>query len=328
MTPSANPLAAFLERQGFVVLDGGLATTLEARGHELDSTLWSAALLRDDPGAVRDVHRAFLEAGADVVATAGYQASFAGFEEAGLGEGDAVELFRRSVAIAVEARDGFWADPANREGRLRPLVAASVGPYGAYLADGSEYDGRYGLPASDLDAFHRRRFRLLADSAADLVACETIPSGPEARVLLEILEDTPGAWAWLSFCCRDAAHLHDGTPLAEVVRACEGASRVAAVGVNCVAPSLVAGLVDTIRAETSLPLLVYPNSGEGWDAERGAWTGRGSSDRVAASAPSWLEAGARGVGGCCRVGPEAIRALRERLVPLREAFGADAPGAE
>jgi len=332
MTQTPNPLAPLLDTQGFIVLDGGLATTLEARGHALDAKLWSAALLRHDPGAVGDVHRAFLDAGADVVATAGYQASFAGFDEAGLGEDEAVELFLHSVEVAVEARDAFWAEGTGRRDdpdpgdsapgreRLRPLVAASAGPYGAYLADGSEYDGRYGISTDELDAFHRRRFRLLAGSPADLVACETIPSGPETRVLLRILRETPGAWAWLSFSCRDDEHLHDGTPLTELVRACEETPRVAAVGVNCVSPARVPGLIDTMRAETSLPVLAYPNSGEDYDASTGRWRGDAFGEEIGRSAVSWREHGAAGVGGCCRVGPEGIRAIRERL---DEAFDGD-----
>jgi homocysteine S-methyltransferase len=314
MTAGQNPFARFLESQGVVILDGGLATTLEDMGCTLDAKLWSAGLLRHDPGAVVTAHRAFLEAGADCIATVGYQASFPGCSELGLSDAESVSLLEQTVQLAVEARDIFWSDPMNRAGRERPLVAASVGPYGAYLGDGSEYHGRYDIDRAALADFHRRRFQLFANSAADLVACETIPSGEEAEVLLEILADTPTAWAWISFSCRDGGHLHDGTPIGEVVRLCEDAERVAAIGVNCTAPAHVTHLIDAMRSETTLPILAYPNSGEGYDAESKDWTGGRSDVDLVALAEAWVASGAEGVGGCCRVVPERIRALRGRFV--------------
>lgn len=312
-----NPFSPFLEKQGAVILDGGLATALEARGHRLDSDLWSARLLLDAPEEVSAVHRAYLEAGADCIATVTYQATFAGFARLGLDHEQAVRLFGRAVRLAVDARDEFWRDPSGREGRIRPLVAASVGPYGAFLADGSEYDGRYGIGADALDAFHRERFQLLAASDADLVACETIPSLPEVRVLLGILADTPDTWAWISFSCRDARHLHDGGSVKEAARACATAVRVAGVGVNCVAPGLVPELVAAITDETDLPVIAYPNSGEEWDSGAKQWRGRAALPDWASSADDWVSAGACVVGGCCRVGPETIRAVRQRVVGSR-----------
>ena len=208
---SSDPLAPFLREQGFVVLDGGLATELEVRGHDLRDPLWSAKVLLDDPETVRAVHTAYLEAGADCIATVTYQASVPGFAARGLGRDEGLQQLRRAVALAVEARDAFWADPDHRAGRLRPLVVASVGPYGAYLADGSEYRGDYGLSRAELMDFHGERWRVLAGAGADLMACETIPSAVEAEVLLALLEESDGNWAWISFSCRGGDRISDGS---------------------------------------------------------------------------------------------------------------------
>ena len=308
-----NPFDSFLSEQRFVVLDGGLATALEAAGHSLDSQLWSARLLLDAPSAIRDVHRAYLEAGADCITTASYQASFDGFRGMGLSHAESENLLRRSVGIAVEARDEFWGKKNARAGRRAPIVAASVGPYGAYLADGSEYDGRYAVGPEVLDAFHRERFDVLASTEADLIACETIPSGPEADVLLTILDETPGVWAWMSFSCRDGLHLHDGTLFADVVRACSVHPRVAAVGVNCTAPRFVEQLLAGVARVPDLPMIVYPNSGETYDARAKKWSGATVASGWLDDLDDWVRVGARIVGGCCRIGPETIHGLRARV---------------
>ncbi len=305
--PAKNPVAAFLRRQGVMILDGGLATELEARGADLGGGLWSARMLRDDPDLVRRVHLDYLEAGADCIASASYQATLQGFQNRGIDTDEAVALLRRSVELAAEARDRLSLPP----GRLRPLIAASVGPYGAYLADGSEYRGDYGLDEDELYRFHRRRFEILATSGADLVACETIPSLPEARALARLAAESD-AWTWFSFSCRDRRHLHDGSELADAVVAVAAGDRVAAVGVNCVPPENVAGFVAEVRRATSKPVIVYPNSGETWDADRQAWSGHGATD-LASSAPAWRRAGAAIVGGCCRTSPGDIRRLRQAL---------------
>ncbi|MFQ5505658.1 MAG: homocysteine S-methyltransferase [Planctomycetota bacterium] len=312
--PAPNPILEFVERQGVMVLDGGLATTLEARGHALDDALWSARLLLDAPDAIRSLHRDFLEAGADCITSASYQASLAGFAERGLSEAHGVELLEDSVRLAVEARDAFWGDEAGRGSRLRPLVAASVGPYGAFLADGSEYTGRYGIGDVELRTFHRERWHVLAESRADLLACETIPSGQEAEVLLGLLGETPGRWAWLSFSCRDGAHLSDGSRLSDVARLCDAVPDVAGVGINCTAPELVSPLLGEARRATGKPILVYPNSGERYDVVRRIWLGDSGSTDWAAACAEWSRLGAAAIGGCCRVGPADIGAMRRQLV--------------
>jgi len=313
VTPDESPLEPFVRDQGFLVLDGGLATTLEARGFDLDDPLWSARLLLEAPEAIRQVHLDFLEAGADCIVTASYQATLQGFRRRGLGEAEAAELLRRSVELGLEARDAFWSEPRNREGRLRPLVAASVGPYGAYLADGSEYAGDYDLDEEGLYAFHRPRWRILAGAGADLLACETLPCRPEARALLRLLEESPGTWAWMSFACRDGARIADGSRFEDVVRECHAAAGVAAVGVNCTPPDHVSSLLHAARRVTDGLLLAYPNSGATWDGVRKAWSADPAAPDWAAAASEWRGAGAAGVGGCCRVGPEEVARVRAGL---------------
>ncbi|WP_419934789.1 homocysteine S-methyltransferase [Candidatus Palauibacter sp.] len=304
-----DPIRASLERQGFLVLDGGLATELEALGCDLNDPLWSARALLGDRAAVGAAHRRFLEAGADCIATATYQATFEGFGARGLDARETVRLLRAAVEVTVSARDGFWADLSMPAGRLRPLVAASIGPYGAFLADGSEYRGDYGLSAAELYDFHAPRWEVLAETEADLLACETTPSLEETQAYcrLAAVAHRP---AWISFQCRDGAHLADGTPLETAVSLCDAEPHVVAVGVNCVDPGFASSLITAARGATSKPILVYPNSGEAWDAEAKRWTGPATPLDWARSAMEWRSEGADGVGGCCRVGPAAIAAIR------------------
>lgn len=311
-----SPFSRFFEAQGVVVLDGGLATTLESYGFDLDDPLWSARVLLEAPDAVRRVHLDFLSAGADCIATVTYQATHPGLMARGLSAEEADEVFRRAVFLAVDARDEFWSHASNRSRRLRPLVAGSIGPYGAFLADGSEYTGEYGLTEDELYAFHERRWRILADSKVDLLACETIPSGPETVALLRLLKDSPRSWAWISFSCRDGTHLADGTSLAEAARSCSSAERMAAVGANCVPASLVPELVEVLAASGEVPVVVYPNSGEQYDAVSKSWSPGRSDESVVPAIAGWLEQGVRVVGGCCRVTPEEVRRIRSTALPL------------
>jgi homocysteine S-methyltransferase len=275
--------------------------------------LWSARALLDSPELVREVHTEFLAAGADCIASVTYQATLRGLRKSGLSEETGIALLRSAVGLACEARDAFWGDPVNRRGRLRPLVAASIGPYGAFLADGSEYTGDYDLDVEQLCAFHEQRWDFFAAGCADLLACETIPSLTEAAALLRLLEKTPDRWAWLSFSCRDEAHLSDGNPLADAVSLCAQHANVAAVGINCTAPSLISPLIRIARSNTEQPILVYPNSGEQYDAVSKTWGSAAAQLDWTAAATEWIELGASGVGGCCRTGTAEIARLR-RLV--------------
>ena len=313
-TSTPNPILDFLRRQPVMVLDGGLATALEARGCDLDDELWSAKILLEAPDLIREVHLDYLNAGADCIATASYQASLPGFRRRGLDDAVGSELLALSVRLALEARDLFWREPSNREGRIKPLVAASIGPYGAFLADGSEYTGRYGISDSELYEFHRIRWQILSQAGADLMACETIPTLREAEVLLRLIRETPEQWAWLSFSCRDGQHLNDGGRLLEAAEACDTEPRVAALGVNCTPPEFMNPLVDELRKGTDKPILVYPNSGEIYDASDKKWRSSPSQIAWEDAAPTWVQRGASMVGGCCRVGPGRIREIRRWLV--------------
>jgi homocysteine S-methyltransferase len=309
-----DPLAALLEHQGVAILDGGLATELELRGADIGDDLWSARLLVDDPDSVHSLHLDYLDAGADCIVSASYQATIEGFTRRGLDDEEAVGMLRRSVELALTARDEFWSVAENHGYRHRPLVAASIGPYGAFLADGSEYSGDYGLDAEELAGFHRRRLEILAGCGTDLLACETIPSLVEARVLVRLLEATPGCRAWISFSCRDGARISDGTQIAAAAAEIAVSPSVIAVGINCTAPRHIASLIEAVRPATSKPIAVYPNSGESYDAEAKCWLpGTGSLD-LAAAATKWVGLGATIIGGCCRTGPADIRALRNRLL--------------
>jgi homocysteine S-methyltransferase len=274
-------LGAMLAR-GPVVLDGGLATELERRGHDLSDRLWSARVLRDSPQDVEAVHRSFFEAGADVAITASYQATFEG-----LGE-EAERLLRLSVELARRARDAVRPDG---------LVAASVGPYAVVLADRSEYTGDYrGAGPDEIAAVQRPRARALLAAAPDLLAFETVPSIVEVGVLAELMGELGGVEAWMTFCCRDGGRLSDGTAVEDAVRA--AGDRFTALGVNCTDPRHIDSLLERMRACTDLPLIVYPNG-----------VGPIGPDAVA----GWRERGASGIGGCCRVGPDTIAAIAATL---------------
>ena len=278
-------LAAALER-GPLVLDGGLSNQLAAAGHDLSDALWTARLLRDDPGAIVDAHLAYLAAGASVLITAGYQAP--------------ADWLARSVELGREAVSRYRAT-----GSDRPLwIAASVGPYGALLADGSEYRGRYGLPVAELEAFHRPRLAALAAAEPDVFAVETVPDVDEATALVNVATEL-GVPIWLSYTIA-GGRTRAGQSLTEAFRLA-AADAVVATGVNCCAPGEVAAAVATARTVTDKPIVVYPNSGQEWDAASRNWTGRSSLRRHLAR--DWVAAGAGLIGGCCGVGPDRIAEL-------------------
>ncbi len=313
-----NPLQTILDNQGFAMLDGGLATEMEKHGADLDDDLWSARMLIEAPELVRQVHADFLDAGADVIATATYQASFEGFRNAGYSTAKAERLMRLGVDLAVLAREAFWAEASLHHQRMKPLVAASIGPYGATLHDGSEYHGNYGLGKRELIDFHRPRMHVLADSDADLFAFETIPSLLEAEALLELLGEFPERRAWISFSCRDGATVSHGELFSECIGLAAQSGQIAGAGLNCTAPEFVSSLLDSV-AETTVPLVVYPNSGERWNPDGNQWTGERCHDFPIRE---WYGKGARVLGGCCRVGAKVIKDMRADLAVIAgEALG-------
>jgi homocysteine S-methyltransferase len=284
-----------------LVTDGGMATALEARGHDLSDALWSARLLIDAPAEITAVHRSFFRAGADIAITASYQASYDGLAARGVDRAGVERALRRSVELAREA--------AASSDERRRWVAASIGPYGAVLADGSEYRGRYGLSVAALRAWHRPRMEVLASAAPDLLALETVPDVDEAEALADALAGL-GVPAWLSYSI-DGDRTRAGQPLADAFAVAAGVPEIVAVGVNCCAPADVPAAVVLASEITGKPVIAYPNSGEGWDARARAWTG--PSTFAAAEAQRWVAEGARIVGGCCRVGPADIARLAEAL---------------
>jgi homocysteine S-methyltransferase len=301
-----SPFDSLLADRGSVLLDGGLGTELDRRGMDLRDPLWSARALVETPGVVRDVHAAYYAAGADVAISSSYQASFEGLADRGLSRVEAAALFRRSVELAREASSGF-AGPR--------LVAASVGPYGAYLGNGAEYTGHYDLDEGGLVAFHRPRLEALAAAGPDTFAIETIPSIVEAGALVTALEGVPDVAAWMSFSCRDGAHLCDGTPFERAVEVATSSPSVVAVGVNCTSPVHVGSLV-ALAARSGLPVVCYPNRGAFWDAVRRVWVDPPRQDARPLLRPlEWRTQGARLIGGCCGTTPDDIAAMSGALRP-------------
>ena len=289
-------------------IDGGLSGELEKRGHDLADKLWSARLLRDAPDAIAQVHQDYVDAGGRVIITASYQASRQGFMATGMSQDQADDLMRLSITLAQDvastASEKVW-------------VAASVGPYGAVLGGGQEYVGNYGVAHADLVAFHRERIAVLASANPDLFACETIPDLDEVRALLEVLADYPEIPAWITMSAQDGASTCAGQGighLAELVASC---ASVVAIGINCTKPEFVTPLLKKLSSKTALPLVVYPNAGRVWDGENMCWIGQGHDTLPTPIITEWVKAGAALIGGCCGLGPDAIRQLDQDLAALR-----------
>lgn len=302
-----NPVATLLATHNTLILDGALATELEARGCDLSDPLWSAKVLIENPELIYQVHLDYFNAGAQCAITASYQATPQGFLRRGLDHEQSLALIAKSVHLAQQARSDFLA----QHPQATPLpIAGSVGPYGAYLADGSEYRGDYALPQEEMIAFHRPRIRALAEAGVDLLACETLPSFTELQALLTLLQEFPTLGAWFAFTLRDSQRLSDGTPLTQVLAALHGNPQALAIGINCIALENVAPALRQFAVLTDKPLLVYPNSGEHYDAVSKTWHACGGEhgsliDQVG----EWQRIGARLIGGCCRTTPKDIRQI-------------------
>lgn len=307
-----NPIQRILNKFQLIVLDGAMATELERHGHDLNDSLWSAKFLYEHPDSIKRVHRDYFEAGADCAITASYQATVEGYVQRGLSENEALKLIQSSVQIAVQARDEFWADvtaTASQQTRPKPLVAASVGPYGAFLADGSEYRGDYKLSEEQLMEFHRPRMKALIEAGADILACETIPCLVEAKAITRLLKEFPGTYAWISFSAKDEQHISNGESIAACAKWLNEHEQVAAVGINCTLPKFIPSLIHEIHSHTDKPVVVYPNLGEEYDPVTKTWQGHTCTETFGQSARQWYEAGARMIGGCCRTQPQDIREI-------------------
>lgn len=289
-------------------IDGGLSGELEKRGHDLSDKLWSARLLRDEPEAIAAVHQDYVDAGARVIITSSYQASRQGFTAFGLSEDKADELIALSVSLAKEVAS---------KAPQKVWVAASVGPYGAVLGGGQEYVGHYGVAHKDLVKFHEQRIAVLAKAEPDLFACETIPDLDEVEALLEVLDRYSNIPAWITMSAKDEQHNCAGQDIAALARAVAHHPNVVAIGINCTKPEFVTPLFKRLAAATNLPLVVYPNAGRVWDGQARCWIGEGHTTLPAQVVSEWVNLGAKLIGGCCGLGPEAITSLKNDLAKLR-----------
>ncbi|GER29884.1 homocysteine S-methyltransferase family protein [Striga asiatica] len=318
---TANVLEDLIESAGgCAVVDGGFATQLEKHGASINDPLWSALCLIKDPHLINRVHLEYLEAGADVIVTSSYQATIPGFVSRGLSTEEAESLLTKSVKIATEARDKFWASAKRRSvGKYnRALVAASIGSYGAYLADGSEYSGNYGpkVTLEKLKDFHRRRLQVLVKAGPDLLAFETIPNKLEAQACVELLdEENVEIPSWICFSSVDGENAPSGESFEECLEIINKSSIVRAVGINCAPPHFILNLIHRFKELTSKAIVVYPNSGEIWDGVAKRWLPSKcfDDDKFEIFAGKWRDAGAQIIGGCCRTTPSTIQGISEVL---------------
>ncbi len=294
--------------QGPWPIDGGLSGELEKRGHNLADALWSARLLRDDPTAIAAVHRDYVAAGGRVIITASYQASRQGFTAIGMTTDEADNLMRLSVTLANEVAS---AAPQ------KVWVAASVGPYGAVLGGGQEYVGNYGVAHKDLVKFHRERIEVLASAKPDVFACETIPDLDEVRALVEVLADYPETPAWITMSAKDGNSTCAGQGIGHLAELVKDSPNVVAIGINCTMPEHVTSLLGKLSEKSQLPLVVYPNAGRVWDGAEMCWIGEGHTTLPSQIISEWAKAGAKLIGGCCGLGPDAISQLDQDLEKLR-----------
>lgn len=296
--------------KSLIVLDGPMGTELERRGFNVSDALWSAKLLKENPDAIRQIHYDYFKAGADIVTCASYQASIPGFLAAGYSEEEAVELIRKSMELAKEARERWRNEDGKVHNRPYPMVAGDIGPYGAFLADGSEYTGNYYLTKEEYREFHQRRMQILLEAGAEIFAVETMPKLDEARACAELLEEL-GADYWISFTFRNAREISDGTALEEVAEGLKGLSHLKAIGVNCTPPEYVQEIITRLRSVWDGDICVYPNSGETYDGIRKIWLGAKDGMTFAERLRGWKDAGAGMIGGCCRTKPEDIQKVFE-----------------
>lgn len=308
-----NLIEKVLSEFPVMILDGAMSSELEAYGCDLNDPLWSAKVLIDNPELIKKVHTAYFEAGADCAITASYQATIPGFMERGMTEKEAIELIQKSVQIAVDARDVFWEHESNQLNRPKPLIAASVGPYGAYLADGSEYRGDYRLHENELMDFHRTRLGALIEAGADILACETIPCLIEAKAIVKVQKEFSKIPSWITFSAKDGLHISSGERIAECAKWAQEQKEIAAIGINCTAPEFVASLVNEIREQTDKPIIVYPNSGAVYDPVSKVWEQPDNGKKDSFNPEDWYKKGATIIGGCCGVVPADIKKIVESL---------------
>ncbi|KAI4955564.1 hypothetical protein J4E91_001425 [Alternaria rosae] len=315
-SPASNPLSAHIAKGSPIILDGALATYLETLGADISGALWSASILLDQPALIKQTHLDYYRAGANVAITASYQASIPGLvKHLGLSEKEARKVVSKSVELAQQARDEYVAE-TNEDVRSKLFIAGSVGPYGAFLSDGSEYRGDYSIPQDEMKNFHRGRIEALVSAGADILGIETIPSKGETEALLDLLTtEFPSTEAWFGFTLRDGSHISDGTPISEIAALFDDVEQVVALGFNCVPDDLGLAALKTLKPLVKRgTLMVYPNSGEQWNAKAREWEGkRTEGSTLDEKTREWNEAGAGLIGGCCRTTPEDIGIMKKAL---------------
>ncbi len=306
-----------LQKRNGIVIDGAMATELEKLGVDTDNELWSATALIENPDAITAVHKSYFQAGADIAITNTYQANVSEFIKMGLSKQDSRNLIIQAVQLANRARIKYYRGLSKEERDLRadyPLIAGSVGPYGAYLADGSEYTGDYSLSEKQYFDFHRSRMQLLNEAGVDLFAFETIPNFHEARALTDLLKlEFPNQSAWMSFSISDANTLCDGTPLQDAARYFNVFDQISAIGVNCTTLENIEAAIKNIKAVTDKPIVVYPNNGDVYNPNSKTWKANSQADSFSDLVPKWLDAGAKLIGGCCRTTPEDIKEVAQYI---------------
>ncbi|MBP2623184.1 homocysteine S-methyltransferase [Streptococcus oricebi] len=302
-----------LEEREVLILDGGLGTELEFQGYDVSGQLWSAKYLLDNPAVLQGIHELYVRAGSDIITTASYQATLEGLKAYGLPEKQALSLLRLTVELVQKAIAQVWQDLSEDERQKRPypLVAGSVGPYAAYLADGSEYTGAYQLTKEEYQDFHRPRIAALLEAGADLLAIETIPNAAEAAALVDLLaKEFPTTEAYFSFTAKNGQQLVDGTDIADLGALCQASPQVLALGINCTPPAFLSSLLERLKTTSAKPLLTYPNSGEIYDGNKKTWhKDKEESQTLLSYSKLWQEKGVRLVGGCCRTRPADIAEL-------------------
>lgn len=298
-----------------IIIDGALASELQRRGCDLNDSLWSAKVLIEQPDLIRQVHYDYFKAGADCATTASYQASPLGFAKKGISLDESIKLIKKSVELAQQAKEQYLT----QIGKNKPLfIAGSVGPYGAYLADGSEYTGNYQLSEEEFIEFHQIRIQALIDAKADILACETLPNFAEIKALVKVLKQYPTMTAWFSFTLKDANHLSDGSPLKEVIDYLNNVDQVVSVGINCIALEEVTAALTVLQTLARKPLIVYPNSGDQYDPTTKQWHKNHQHNCTFKNQlPTWLKLGAKLIGGCCQTTPKDIAEIADYLKNIK-----------
>jgi homocysteine S-methyltransferase len=310
-----NIIEEILQKQKVFILDGALGTQIQKNGHDVNDSLWSAKFLDEDSTVIKEVHSQYLCAGADCIITSSYQASIEGFLKKGFSQEKAIELIKLSINIAKETRDEFWASFEDKASRVKPLVAASIGPYGAYLADGSEYTGDYKISDKELKSFHKKRLEIIIETNPDILACETIPSFKEVKIISDLLKCYPNTSSWITFSAKDENYTNAGDDIKECMTYLNKQEHINALGINCTAPQYIPMLIENIKSVSSKPIVVYPNGGSKYNPITKVWEkGELSPQEYAKLSHLWYTKGAKIIGGCCLTGPDEIQCIRKILI--------------